>query len=114
HKEISLMHVAVHALARRDRASELVHDWMTALGFRNRFVGREAQALMSKLAPPTGIRRRTIVRVNNVTRRAAARAIIAGMIVRSEKSEKRIVQSCVLETKENGIGVILRAEAALG
>src|SRR5437763_1235686 len=100
------MHVAVHTLARRNRARELVHHRVAALGFRNRFVSGKTQTLMSELAPPTGIRRRPIVRVNNVTRRAAARAIIAGMIVRPEKSEKRIVQSRFLETKENGIGAI--------
>src|SRR5438128_8779389 len=75
HEEISLMHVAVHALARRNRARELVHDRMAAFGFRNRFVGSETQTLMTELAPPTGIRRRTIVCVNNVTRRATTRAI---------------------------------------
>src|SRR5205807_4284192 len=55
HEEISLMHVAIHALARRNRAGELVHDWMSALGFRNRFVSGETQTLMSKLVPPAGI-----------------------------------------------------------
>src|SRR5207249_12322940 len=66
HEEISLMHVAIHALARRNRAGELVHDRMSALGFRNRFVSAETQTLMSKLVPPAGIRWRTIVGVNNV------------------------------------------------
>ena len=66
HEEISLMHVAIHALARRNRAGELVHDRMSALGFRNRFVSGETQTLMSKLVPPAGIRWRTIVGVNNV------------------------------------------------
>src|SRR6266403_2913770 len=66
HEEISLMHMTVHALARRNRAGELVHDRMSALGFRNRFVSGETQTLMSKLVPPAGIRWRTIVGVNNV------------------------------------------------
>src|SRR5438034_2658595 len=79
HEEISLMHVAIHALARRNRAGELVHDRMSALGFRNRFVSGETQTLMSKLVPPAGIRWRTIVGVNNVAGRATARSIIARM-----------------------------------
>src|SRR5205085_192946 len=103
-----------HALARRNRTRELVHDRMTALGFRNRFVGGETQTLMTELAPPTGIRRRTIVCVNNVTGRATTRSIIAGMIVRTKKSKKRIVQSCFLQTKKNWIGAIQRTETALG
>src|SRR2546423_13964142 len=91
-----------------------MHDRMAALGFRNRFVAGETQTLVAKLAPPTGIGRRPIVRVNNVTGRATARSIIAGMIVRSKESEKRIVQSCFLQTKENWIGAIQRSETALG
>ena len=81
HEEIALVHVTVHALAGGDGACELMHDRMTALGFRDRFVGGETEALMSVLAPPAGIRRRAIVRINNVAGRTTARAIIAGMIV---------------------------------
>src|SRR5207244_9387223 len=87
---------------------------MTALGFWNRFVSGETQALMTEFAPPTRICRRTIVRIHNVTRRATARSIIAGMIVRSEKSEKRIVQSRFLQTKKNWIGAIQRYESSFG
>src|ERR1041384_7685392 len=108
------MHVAVHALARRNRTRELMHDGMTALAFRNRFVACETQTLMTELAPPTGIRRRTIVRINNVTRGATTRSIITRMIVRSKKSEKRIVQSRFLQTEKNRIGAIQRAETTLG
>ena len=114
HKQIALMHVAVHALARRNRARELMHDRMAALVFRDRFVGGETETLMSVFAPPAGVRRRTIVRVNDVTGRATARAIIARMIVRSEKSEQRIVQPRFLQTEKHRIGAIQRAEAALG
>src|SRR5216110_3412292 len=101
HEEISLMHVAVHALARRNRPRELVHDRMAALGFRNRFVSGETQTLMSKLVPPAGIRWRTIIGVNNVARRATARSIIARMIVRPEKSEEGVVQPCFLQSQKN-------------
>src|SRR4030088_1870710 len=36
------------------------------------------------------------------------------MIVGSEKSEKRVVQSCFLQAEKNGIGAIQCSEAALG
>ena len=114
HEEIALMHVAVHALARRNRARELMDDRMAALVFRNGFVGGETETLVSVLAPPAGISRRTIVRVNDVAGRATARAIIARMIVRAQKSEQRIVQSRFLQTEEDRIGAIERAESALG
>ena len=114
HEEISLMHVAIHALARRNRAGELVHDRMSALGFRNRFVSGETQTLMSKLVPPAGIRWRTIVGVNNVAGRATARSIIARMIVRPEKSEEGVVQPCFLQSQKNRIGAVQCSETAFG
>src|SRR6516225_2140094 len=107
------MHVAGHALARWDRARELMHHRMTALGFWNRLVGGETQTLMAELAPTAGIGRRTIIRVNDVARGASARSIIPGMIVRSEKSEERIVQSRFLQTEKNGIGAVQCSETAL-
>ena len=55
YEEVSLMHVAVHALAGRNRASELVNDRMTLLSFWNRFVQRETETLMSVFAPPPGV-----------------------------------------------------------
>ena len=55
YEEISLMHVAIHALARRNRASELMDDRMSVLRFRDRWIGSETEPLMSVLAPPPGI-----------------------------------------------------------
>src|SRR6267143_4158640 len=49
-----------------------------------------------------------------MTGRATARAIIARMIVRSEKPEQRIVQPGFLQTKKNRVGAIERAESPLG
>src|SRR6266566_6159151 len=113
HEEISLMHVAVHALARRDGTSELVNDRVSALGFGDRLVGGETETLMSVFAPPPGICRRTIVRVNHMTSRAAARSVITRVIIGSEKSEEWIVQSRFLQPKKDWIGAIERAETAL-
>ena len=113
HEEIALVHVAVHALAGWNGASELMQDGMAALRFGDRFVGRETEALVSVLAPPAGVRRRPIVRVNDVAGRAAARSIIAGVIVRAEEPEEWIVQPRFLQAEENRIGAIERAETAL-
>ena len=55
HEEISLMHVAVHALTGRNRASQLMDDRMSLLCFRNRFVGCKTETLMSIFAPPPGV-----------------------------------------------------------
>ncbi len=48
HKEIALVHVAVHALRGRDGAGELVFDRMAALVFANRLVVGETQTLMAE------------------------------------------------------------------
>ena len=86
HEEVSLVHVAVHALARWDRAGELMDNRMPLFIFRDRFVGGETETLMSVSAPPAGISGRTIVRVNDMAGRATACLIIARVIVRSKKS----------------------------
>src|ERR1043166_120716 len=86
HEEISLMHVAVHALAGWYRASELMNDGMALLVLRNRRIVGEAESLMSELAPPAGIGGRTIVCINDMTSRTTAGSIIARMIVRSQKT----------------------------
>ena len=85
HEEISLVHVAGHALAGRNRARELMGDRMAALVFRNRFIDGEAETLVAVFAIPAGIRWRTVVRINDVARRATAGAIIARMIVRAHE-----------------------------
>ena len=112
HEEVSLVHVAVHTLARRDRAGELMDDRMSLFIFRDRFVGGETETLMSVPAPPAGIGGRTIVCVNDMAGRATACSIIARVIVRSKKSKKRIVQAGFLQTEKHGVGAIERAESA--
>src|SRR6266516_3371365 len=69
---------------------------------------------MSVIAPPAGVRRRTIVCVNNVAGRATTRSIITGMIVRAEKSKQWIVQAGFLQPEKHRIGAIKRPETALG
>src|SRR5882724_10394699 len=113
HKEISLMHVAVHTLAGWNGTGKLVHDRMSALRFGDRFISGKTETLMPVFAPPSGIRRRAIVRINHVASRATARAIITRVIVGSEKSQERIVQPGFLQTEKDWIGAIERAKTAL-
>src|SRR5438552_12207699 len=90
HKQIPLMHVAVHALARWYRAGKLVDDRMAALGFGNGRISSETQTLMTVLAPPAGVCGRSIIRVHHMAGRAAARPIVAWVIVRAHEAEKRV------------------------
>ena len=73
--------MTVHALARRNRARELMNDGVAALVFRDGLIQGETQTLVSILAPPAGIGRRTIVGVHDMTGRATARSVIACMII---------------------------------
>ena len=112
HEEIPLVHVAIHALRARDRAGERVLDRVAALVFANRGIAAEAQALIAEFGIPTGVRWRAVVRVHDVARGAAARTVIARMIVAAHEIEERIVQAHLLQIQHDGIGAVQRAEAA--
>ncbi len=106
------MHVAYHALARRNRVREDVTDGMAGLAARNRRIGRSAFAAVSKLGVGAGVLRRSVVAVNHMASRTAARAIVAGLIVRARQREHRIHEARLLQAKKDWIGAQLRAEAA--
>src|ERR1051326_1066489 len=109
------MHVAGHALARWNRARERVPDRMTRLGARR--VYRGIDGLRLSVVPILRVLHRvfgrSVVRVDHVAGRAAAAAIIAGLIVRTRKGEERIEQPRLLESEEDGIGSNLGAEASI-
>ena len=85
----------------------------------DRRVGAEAQALVAVLRVPAGVGRRAVVGVNGVAGRAAAGAVVAGVIVRAEEAQQRIVEPRFLQAEEHGVGaqeraVAARAEGAFG
>ena len=112
HEEIPLVHVAVHALRRRDGARELMLDRVPALVFANRLVLAEAQSLVAVFGVPARVRRRTIICINDVAGRAAARPVIARMIVRPHEVQQRIVQPRLLQIEQHRINAVERAETA--
>ena len=77
-------------------------------------VAAEAQALVAVLAVVSGMGRRAVVRVDHVTGRATAGAIIARMIVRSQETEQGIVQTHLLQVQKNRINAVEGAEATFG
>ncbi len=91
-----------------------MNDGMPLLIFRDGFVQGETQTLMSVLAPPAGISRRTIIGVSDMASRSTACSIVACMIIRPKKSEKRIVQPRFLQAEKHRVGAIERPESALG
>src|SRR5690348_3670178 len=101
HKEVALVHVTVHALARRNRAGELMHDRMTRFVLWDGRIGGKTQAVMPILTPPARVRGRSIIRVNHVTSRASTRAIVTRMIVRTHEAKQRIMQSGLLDAEKD-------------
>src|SRR5438094_8465413 len=59
------------------------------------------------------MRRRPIVGVDDVASRAAAAAIIAGLIVRARERQQRVEKTSLLKSKKHRIGAEQRAESAL-
>src|SRR5271163_315857 len=79
------MDVANDALARRNRSSELVLEWMARLIFWNRRIDRRRLAEISAVGIVSRVFRRTVVGVDNMAGAASAGAIVSGLIVGSRK-----------------------------
>src|SRR5216683_1778410 len=87
------MNVADHALTRRDGARENVLNGMARLVFRNRRIGRSAEAGMPELRIGAGVREIAVVGIDHMARSATAAAIVAGMIVAPWERKDRIEQA---------------------
>src|ERR1700688_1526711 len=109
----SRMNVADHALARRDGAGESVPDGMTGFGFGNSRIHGCALPGMPKFCINTGVRGVAIISVNYMASGAAARAVIAGMIVGSRKRHDRIEKARFLQAEKYRIGTQLSAKSAI-
>ena len=105
--------VADDALARGDSApgGEAVLDRMAALPARDHRIDREALAAVSELRIRPGMDRGAIVGVDHMAAGAAARAVVAGMVVGAEEVERRIEEARLREAHEHRIGPVLRSQA---
>ena len=93
-----------YALARRNRASELMLDRMAGLVLRNRRIGAIAMPVVAELSIGSGMEWITIVRVDDMTGGAAARAIVSRMIVGPKKGQHRVEQTSLLQAEVHWIG----------
>ena len=107
------MNVADDALAGGNGARELVLDRMARLVLRNGRIDLRAVRLIAVLGVGPGMHRRAIVGVDDMAGRAAAVAIIAGMIVGAGQRKDRIEQARLLQAEKDRIGAQLGAEAAI-
>ena len=107
------MNVAHDALAGGNGARQFVFDGMSRFRLRNRRVYLRAAPLIAVYGVRTGMNRGAVVRINDVTRRAATVAIVAGMIVGSGQREQGIEQSSLLQSQKHGIRTQRCAEPAI-
>ena len=114
HEKITLVHVAVHALGRRDGAGELVFDRVALLLFGDHGIGGESEALVAIFGPRAGVGGGAIVGVGDVAGGATGGAEVARVVVGAHEIEHGIVEAGFLEIKVNGIYAIVCAEAPLG
>ena len=98
-----------NAVARR----ELVMDRVAALLLRDRGVDRKALAAIAELRVGTGVDRRTVVGVDDMAARAAAGAVVAGMVVGTEEVERWVEQPRLCEADHDRVGAVFGAEAAV-
>ena len=107
------MDVADHALAGRDAVRK-----RCSIGWPDSSLGMVGSGLppavprLPNLAYGPRMDRRTVIGIEHVAGRAAAGAIVAGMIVGAEEIERRIEQSRFLQTDEHRVSAVLGAEAA--
>ena len=95
------MDVADDALAGRNRARELVLDRMARFVLRNGRIDLRAVALIAVRGVGPGMHRRAVVGVDHMAGRAAAGAVVAGMIVGAGQRKQRIEQARLLQAQKH-------------
>ena len=99
------VHVARHALARRDRRVKTCSiGWPGSLLRDRRVARRRLCPRCPSAAYWAGVHGRAVVRVDDVAGGAAAGAVVAGLVVRSQERQQRVEQARLLQAEEDGIG----------
>src|SRR6266498_708275 len=86
---------------------------MPLLVLRDGRIGGERLPVVAVARVAAGVRGIAVVRVDDVAGRAAAGAVVAGMIVRAEEGEVRIVEPRLHQVDERGSDAQSRAAAAI-
>ena len=107
------VHVTDDALRGRDRAGELVLERVAALVLRDGRVLLLRAAVVAELGDVGRVDRVAVVGVESVAGRAAARAVVTGLVVRAHVVERRVEQAGLLDADPHRVGAEQGAEAAL-
>ena len=107
------MDVAHDALAAGNGKRELVVDRMAGTILGNGRVRRKACAAIAEAGIRPRMDRRTIVGINHVASAAAARSVVARVVVGSQKIQRRIEQAGLLQPEKNRVRAVGRAQTAI-
>src|SRR5262249_26778665 len=104
--------MADDALARWDGGREAMLNGVPGFVLRDRRIWRPRLTHVAGVGIGAGVDRRAIVGLNDLTGAAAARAIIAWMIVGAEKVKRGVEETGLLCSEHGGIRSVLSAQAA--
>ena len=114
HEHVRLVHVAHHALRRRNGARERVLQRMAGFIFGNGRVGRLRHARVAKGRVGSAVLGIAIVGVDRVATRTARRAIVSRLLVGAQKPHLRIVQPGLGDVDHRHRNSAARARTAIG
>src|SRR5271165_4157884 len=105
------MDMADDALASGDSGDKLVLDRVSPLGARDSWIGLEAEPLVAEQRVRARVHRGSIIRVDHVAGRAAAGAIVAGVVIGTQEVERRVLQPGLLQGDKNRIGAVAGSQS---
>ena len=111
---VRLVHVANHALRRRNRARELVLQRVTGAVLRDSRVRSDRFAFVAVFRVDPGAQRIAVVGVDHVAAGATGRAIVARLLVGAEEPHERIVQARLRDVDERHRNASACAGTAVG
>src|ERR1700691_3404822 len=98
------MNVADNALARRNRARELMTNGMAGFVARNGGIGSCSLSLIAVNRVCAGMLRRSVVGIDDMAGAASAGTVVAGLIVGAGERKQRVEQARFLKAKKNRVG----------
>ena len=100
HEDVRLVHVADHALARRDGAGELVLEGMARFPFRDGRIDGLRLAAVTELGVTGRVARIAVVGVNHVAGGAAGAAVVPGVVVGAQEPHDWVVQPRLVNVED--------------
>ena len=113
-EHVRLVHVAGHALSRRNGPAEGVANGVSRFILSDGGIHRRRLALVAMGGPLAGMARIPIVRIHHVARPTTRSAVVPGLLVGAEEPHERIVQARLRDVDEGHGNALPRARAPIG